>query len=49
MPFSSLRLGQFCDFRSKVCFLASGSKRFEIFFEDKRFVGSEDEGKTGVG
>ncbi|KAF5793040.1 putative Clp domain superfamily protein [Helianthus annuus] len=30
MPFSSLRFGQFCDFRSKVCFSASGSKRFEI-------------------
>ncbi|MFS8033072.1 hypothetical protein Hanom_Chr17g01565121 [Helianthus anomalus] len=31
MPFSSLRFGQFCDFRPKVCFSASGSKRFEIF------------------
>ncbi|MFS7958079.1 hypothetical protein Hanom_Chr07g00673971 [Helianthus anomalus] len=30
MPFSSLRFGQFCDFRPKVCFSASGSKRFEI-------------------
>ncbi|MFS8001294.1 hypothetical protein Hanom_Chr13g01188641 [Helianthus anomalus] len=30
MPFSSLRFGQFCDFHSKVCFYASGSKRFEI-------------------
>ncbi|MFS7924042.1 hypothetical protein Hanom_Chr03g00267901 [Helianthus anomalus] len=30
MPFLSLRLGQFCDFRPKVCFSASGSKRFEI-------------------
>ncbi|KAJ0515758.1 putative ABC-type sulfate transporter [Helianthus annuus] len=30
MPFSSLRFAQFCDFRPKVCFSASGSKRFEI-------------------
>ncbi|KAJ0913940.1 putative mitochondrial carrier domain protein [Helianthus annuus] len=30
MPFSSLRFGQFCDFCPKVCFSASGSKRFEI-------------------
>ncbi|MFS8012042.1 hypothetical protein Hanom_Chr14g01316061 [Helianthus anomalus] len=30
MPFSSLRFGQFCDFRPKVCFSVSGSKRFEI-------------------
>ncbi|MFS7971101.1 hypothetical protein Hanom_Chr09g00828821 [Helianthus anomalus] len=30
MPFSSLRFGQFCDFRPKVCFFAFGSKRFEI-------------------
>ncbi|MFS7957753.1 hypothetical protein Hanom_Chr07g00670131 [Helianthus anomalus] len=30
MPLSSLRFGQFCDFRLKVCFSASGSKRFEI-------------------
>ncbi|MFS7991032.1 hypothetical protein Hanom_Chr12g01066031 [Helianthus anomalus] len=30
MPFSSLRFGQLCDFRPKVCFSASGSKRFEI-------------------
>ncbi|MFS7909306.1 hypothetical protein Hanom_Chr01g00093051 [Helianthus anomalus] len=30
MPFPSLRFGQFCDFRPKDCFLASGSKRFEI-------------------
>ncbi|MFS8020710.1 hypothetical protein Hanom_Chr16g01418841 [Helianthus anomalus] len=30
MPFSSLRFGQFCDFRPKVCFNAFGSKRFEI-------------------
>ncbi|MFS7942634.1 hypothetical protein Hanom_Chr06g00490641 [Helianthus anomalus] len=29
MPFSSLRFGQFCDFRPKVCFSASRSKRFE--------------------
>ncbi|MFS8002014.1 hypothetical protein Hanom_Chr13g01197111 [Helianthus anomalus] len=29
MSFSSLRFGQFCDFRPKVCFSASGSKRFE--------------------
>ncbi|MFS7909798.1 hypothetical protein Hanom_Chr02g00100011 [Helianthus anomalus] len=29
MPFSSLRFGYFCDFRPKVCFSASGSKRFE--------------------
>ncbi|KAF5787955.1 hypothetical protein HanXRQr2_Chr10g0458661 [Helianthus annuus] len=26
MSFSSLRCGQFCDFRPKVCFSASGSK-----------------------
>ncbi|MFS8010799.1 putative amino-acid N-acetyltransferase transcription regulator GNAT family [Helianthus anomalus] len=30
MPFSSLRFGQFCDFCPKVCFSASGSKRFKI-------------------
>ncbi|MFS7918687.1 hypothetical protein Hanom_Chr03g00204051 [Helianthus anomalus] len=30
MPFSSLRFGHFCDFRPKVCFSVSGSKRFEI-------------------
>ncbi|MFS7902523.1 hypothetical protein Hanom_Chr01g00012291 [Helianthus anomalus] len=30
MPFSSLRFGQFCDFRPKVCFFVSGSKRFKI-------------------
>ncbi|MFS7900332.1 hypothetical protein Hanom_Chr04g00280871 [Helianthus anomalus] len=30
MPFSSLRFGQFCDFRTNVCFSAYGSKRFEI-------------------
>ncbi|MFS7929392.1 hypothetical protein Hanom_Chr04g00332001 [Helianthus anomalus] len=30
MSFSSLRFGQFCDFRPKVCFSSSGSKRFEI-------------------
>ncbi|MFS7985836.1 hypothetical protein Hanom_Chr11g01003301 [Helianthus anomalus] len=30
MQFSSLRFGQFCDFHPKVCFFASGSKRFEI-------------------
>ncbi|MFS8020290.1 hypothetical protein Hanom_Chr15g01413831 [Helianthus anomalus] len=30
MPFSSLRFGQFCDFRPKVCFSASVFKRFEI-------------------
>ncbi|KAJ0906297.1 hypothetical protein HanPSC8_Chr07g0303921 [Helianthus annuus] len=30
MSFLSLRFGQFCDFRPKVCFSASESKRFEI-------------------
>ncbi|MFS8011549.1 hypothetical protein Hanom_Chr14g01310421 [Helianthus anomalus] len=30
MPFSSLRFDQFCDFRPKVCFFTSRSKRFEI-------------------
>ncbi|MFS7923025.1 hypothetical protein Hanom_Chr03g00255961 [Helianthus anomalus] len=30
MPFSPLRFGQFSDFRLKVCFSASASKRFEI-------------------
>ncbi|MFS7889755.1 hypothetical protein Hanom_Chr00s000005g01610761 [Helianthus anomalus] len=30
MPFSSLRFDQFCDFRPKVCFSASGSKRLKI-------------------
>ncbi|KAJ0905855.1 hypothetical protein HanPSC8_Chr07g0298831 [Helianthus annuus] len=30
MSFSSLRFGQFCDFRPKVCFSAYGSERFEI-------------------
>ncbi|MFS7901609.1 hypothetical protein Hanom_Chr01g00001711 [Helianthus anomalus] len=30
MPFSSLRFDQFCDFRPKVCFFTSESKRFEI-------------------
>ncbi|MFS7970591.1 hypothetical protein Hanom_Chr09g00822741 [Helianthus anomalus] len=31
MPFSSLRFGQFCDFRPKFCSSTSGSKRFAIF------------------
>ncbi|MFS7991444.1 hypothetical protein Hanom_Chr12g01070831 [Helianthus anomalus] len=31
MPFSSLRFGKLCDFRPKVCFSASGFKRFENF------------------
>ncbi|MFS7971194.1 hypothetical protein Hanom_Chr09g00829851 [Helianthus anomalus] len=31
MSFSSLRFGQFCNFRPKVCFSASRSKEFEIF------------------
>ncbi|XP_035842869.1 F-box/FBD/LRR-repeat protein At1g13570 isoform X2 [Helianthus annuus] len=30
MPFSSLRIEQFCDLRPNVCFSTSGSKRFEI-------------------
>ncbi|MFS7916386.1 hypothetical protein Hanom_Chr02g00176531 [Helianthus anomalus] len=30
MPFSSLRFGQFCNFRPKVCFSALESKRFDI-------------------
>ncbi|MFS8006291.1 hypothetical protein Hanom_Chr14g01247501 [Helianthus anomalus] len=30
MSFSSLKFGQFCDFRLKVCFSSSGSKRFKI-------------------
>ncbi|MFS7907254.1 hypothetical protein Hanom_Chr01g00069101 [Helianthus anomalus] len=30
MPISSLRFGHFCEFRPKVCFSASGSKRFKI-------------------
>ncbi|MFS7988914.1 putative myosin ATPase [Helianthus anomalus] len=30
MPLLSLRFGQLCDFRPKVCFSAYGSKRFEI-------------------
>ncbi|MFS7950402.1 putative MFS transporter superfamily [Helianthus anomalus] len=30
MPFSSLRFGQFCNFRPKVCFSASGFKRVDI-------------------
>ncbi|MFS7925139.1 hypothetical protein Hanom_Chr04g00281121 [Helianthus anomalus] len=30
MPFSSLRFGQFCNFHPKVCFSASGCKRFNI-------------------
>ncbi|MFS7974943.1 hypothetical protein Hanom_Chr10g00874711 [Helianthus anomalus] len=30
MPFSSPRFNQFCDFRPKVCYSASGSKRFKI-------------------
>ncbi|KAJ0856471.1 hypothetical protein HanRHA438_Chr13g0578811 [Helianthus annuus] len=30
MPFSSLRFGYFCDFRPKVWFSTSGSKRFKI-------------------
>ncbi|MFS7984510.1 hypothetical protein Hanom_Chr11g00987291 [Helianthus anomalus] len=30
MSFSSLRFGHFCDFRPKVCFSASGCKRFKI-------------------
>ncbi|MFS7960020.1 hypothetical protein Hanom_Chr08g00698051 [Helianthus anomalus] len=40
MSFSSLRFGQFCDFSSKICFSASGSKRFEIFAIFIRFVNS---------
>ncbi|MFS7962308.1 hypothetical protein Hanom_Chr08g00725131 [Helianthus anomalus] len=35
MPFSSLSFGQFCDFRPKVCFFASGSKRFEFPFSSR--------------
>ncbi|MFS7943190.1 hypothetical protein Hanom_Chr06g00497361 [Helianthus anomalus] len=30
MSFSSLRFDHFCDFGPKVCFSASGSKRFKI-------------------
>ncbi|MFS7916635.1 hypothetical protein Hanom_Chr03g00179631 [Helianthus anomalus] len=30
MEFSSLRFGQFCDFRPMVCISASGPKRFKI-------------------
>ncbi|MFS7916158.1 hypothetical protein Hanom_Chr02g00173821 [Helianthus anomalus] len=30
MPLSTLRFGQFCEFRPKVSFSASGSKKFEI-------------------
>ncbi|KAJ0946374.1 hypothetical protein HanRHA438_Chr01g0003271 [Helianthus annuus] len=30
MPFRSVRFDQFCEFRPKVCFSTSGSKRFEI-------------------
>ncbi|KAF5776932.1 hypothetical protein HanXRQr2_Chr12g0529771 [Helianthus annuus] len=30
MSFSTLTFGRFCDFRPKVCFSTSGSKRFEI-------------------
>ncbi|MFS8031507.1 hypothetical protein Hanom_Chr17g01546671 [Helianthus anomalus] len=40
MPFSSMRFGQFCDFRPKVCFSASGSKRFEILTHFIRLVNS---------
>ncbi|MFS7918693.1 hypothetical protein Hanom_Chr03g00204141 [Helianthus anomalus] len=29
MPFLSLKFGQFCDFRLKVCFSTSRSKRFD--------------------
>ncbi|MFS7950158.1 hypothetical protein Hanom_Chr07g00580071 [Helianthus anomalus] len=30
MPFSSMRFGHFCDFRPKVWFSASVSRRFKI-------------------
>ncbi|MFS8030014.1 hypothetical protein Hanom_Chr17g01529131 [Helianthus anomalus] len=30
MQFSTLRFGQYCNFRSTVCFSAFESKRFEI-------------------
>ncbi|MFS7912642.1 hypothetical protein Hanom_Chr02g00132311 [Helianthus anomalus] len=40
MSFLSLMFGQFCDFRPKVCFSASGSKRFEIFAIFVRLVNS---------
>ncbi|MFS8015748.1 hypothetical protein Hanom_Chr15g01360301 [Helianthus anomalus] len=40
MPFSSMRFGQFCDFRPKVCFSAAGSKRFNIFAIFIRLVNS---------
>ncbi|MFS7909662.1 hypothetical protein Hanom_Chr02g00097251 [Helianthus anomalus] len=30
VPFSTPRLGQFCNFRPKVCFSAPGSKRFKV-------------------
>ncbi|KAJ0933658.1 hypothetical protein HanRHA438_Chr03g0098661 [Helianthus annuus] len=30
IPFSSLRFGQFCEFRPKICIFAFGFKRFEI-------------------
>ncbi|KAJ0452024.1 hypothetical protein HanHA300_Chr15g0574221 [Helianthus annuus] len=40
MPFSSLRFGQCYDFRPKVCFFASRSKRFKIFAIFIRLVNS---------
>ncbi|MFS8026902.1 hypothetical protein Hanom_Chr16g01492141 [Helianthus anomalus] len=40
MSFSSLRFGQFCDFRPKVCFSASGSKKYKILPFSIRLVNS---------
>ncbi|MFS7965352.1 hypothetical protein Hanom_Chr09g00761231 [Helianthus anomalus] len=49
MSFSSLRFGQFCDFRPKVYFSASGSKRFEILpFSSTELTPSIFSVKSGV-
>ncbi|MFS7998875.1 hypothetical protein Hanom_Chr12g01159221 [Helianthus anomalus] len=49
MPFSSLRFGQFCDFRPNVCFFASRSKKFEILpFSSSSLIPSIFSIKSGV-
>ncbi|MFS8031008.1 hypothetical protein Hanom_Chr17g01540691 [Helianthus anomalus] len=47
-PFSSLRFGQFCDFRPKGCFSASGSKmaRFQSFWIQIRKTNLDESRKT---
>ncbi|MFS7993676.1 hypothetical protein Hanom_Chr12g01096901 [Helianthus anomalus] len=48
MSFPSLRFGQFCDFRPKVCFSASGSKSFAtVIWQGFKPFGSRC-GKTNI-